>query len=354
MTLTNDNFPESDDYIYFLSVLICCFIVTILLIIQIRKVYSDLCTKERKSVSHRTANPIITKLYTSVNIMTCFSIFCYAITGLLECFKQGHSRKCIIEFYVVVVFLIWSKSSIFTVYLLRILSTYGHSRYAYPKWIIYILIAIQWIIGLSLPIIINIFTKIFVFDEDGFPDPCWGIFRDFEALWLITWDFVMNFGSLIAFTIPLYKTLHDTKRKKSNNTNSNKENVDHTVNRVHSSRKNMKGIGIKVSVLTSVSSITTIGALIAFVAFTFAHIFPFDWVINSVCLMLMTPYYPDEIYFHRLCGICIKCCCIETKTIEINHELDAHSQSTVDNVSGTNDENMIVDIIANASNSSIK
>ncbi len=42
--------------------------------------------------------------------------------------------------------------------------------------------------------------------------------------------------------------------------------------------------------------------------------------------MLMTPYYREEIYFHQLCGLCLKCCPSYTPNAET--ELAANSPPT--------------------------
>merc|ERR1712130_203471 len=79
----------------------------------------------------------------------------------------------------------------------------------------------------------------------------------------------------------------------------------------------MKHVGIKVGILTFVGSFTTIIGLILYTLFTFGHVFPYDWAINSVCLMLMTPYYPDRKYYNRLCGVCIACCFGKYKNVAL-------------------------------------
>jgi len=106
-------------------------------------------------------------------------------------------------------------------------------------------------------------------------------------------DFSMNILCVIAFVIPLYKVLRSVR-------GSTTMSYDMTLN--------MKHVGIKVTLLTLVSCLTTLIGLILYTLFTFGHVFPYDWAINSVCLILMTPYYPDHKYYHRLCGLCIKCC----------------------------------------------
>merc|ERR1712228_102919 len=91
------------------------------------------------------------------------------MTEIMECIKQGPSGPCKYEFYVIMFFWNWSKSALFTVYLLRLESTFGESNYAYPRKLIYSLVSIQWIFGMILPILCNIYSTVFFYDEDGFP-----------------------------------------------------------------------------------------------------------------------------------------------------------------------------------------
>merc|ERR1712129_312336 len=33
-----------------------------------------------------------------------------------------------------------------------------------------------------------------------------------------------------------------------------------------------------------------------------------DVVVNSVCVYMVTAYYPDRVYYERLCYLCLLCC----------------------------------------------
>mmetsp|Transcript_66787 Transcript_66787/g.106164 ORF Transcript_66787/g.106164 Transcript_66787/m.106164 type:complete len:114 (-) Transcript_66787:173-514(-) len=59
----------------------------------------------------------------------------------------------------------------------------------------------------------------------------------------------------------------------------------------------------------------------------------FDVVINSVCIMLMTAYYRDSIYYKRLC-CCFLICCrsgvnVRSPRSQENTKRDATSEVTV-------------------------
>ena len=67
-------------------------------------------------------------------------------------------------------------------------------------------------------------------------------------------------------------------------------------------------VGFKVAILiasTFVASLIIAGAISE--SFT-PLLFPIDLVLNAICLMLMTPYYPDRSYYFKLCSLCIFCC----------------------------------------------
>ena len=94
----------------------------------------------------------------------------------------------------------------------------------------------------------------------------------------------MNVGCLVAFVHPLRKVLA-------------------TVSDENPASLNLKHIAIKVTILTGVSSITTLVNLALFSATNIGHLFAYDWVTNTACLMLMTPYYPDEVWYNKVCPL---------------------------------------------------
>lgn len=73
------------------------------------------------------------------------------------------------------------------------------------------------------------------------------------------------------------------------------------------SRLVIAGFGIKYAILSLVLFFSTAIVACAFMFFDF-NIISLDLLINSICLLLMEPYYPDKLYFNRLCSCCIFIC----------------------------------------------
>eukprot|EP01083_Nonionella_stella_P198309 728203_1 len=67
-------------------------------------------------------------------------------------------------------------------------------------------------------------------------------------------------------------------------------------------------VGMKVFVLTSVASITSLIFIFLIILYDIPLFAGIDYVVNSICLCLMSAYYDDDIYYKRICFICVKCC----------------------------------------------
>jgi len=146
-------------------------------------------------------------------------------------------------------------------------------------------------------------------------------FAEWNIILIMIWDFAMNILCVLAFVYPLHKVLRSVR-------GSTTMSYEMTLK--------MKHVGIKVGILTFVSCITTIIGLILYTSMTFGHVFPYDWAVNSVCLMLMTPYYPDRKYYNRLCGLCIKCCFAKYKNVALALK-EQHMNGSQNKTAGTNE-----------------
>ena len=102
-------------------------------------------------------------------------------------------------------------------------------------------------------------------------------------------------GCLIAFLYPLRKTLKIMREANQN------------INTIQSTRK-LIFIGYKAFILTAVGTLSTLIWLLTFIIYSFATTVAIDFIINCVCLMLFTPYYPDDKWYQKLCYCCITCC----------------------------------------------
>eukprot|EP01083_Nonionella_stella_P210777 762739_1 len=80
-----------------------------------------------------------------------------------------------------------------------------------------------------------------------------------------------------------------------------------------SKKRNQKILysGYKYKVLVITASTTTFLYIFVYIAgltSTALVLLLFDNVVNPVCILLMTPYYPSNIYYERLCYVCVSCC----------------------------------------------
>lgn len=117
---------------------------------------------------------------------------------------------------------------------------------------------------------------------------------------------------LIMFKIPLNKTI-----KQIEEYHSDSSSVRHKVAK-------MSFVESKIFVLAATASASTLMAFVLYFATRFEPIWFMDNVVNSICLMLMSPYYTgpkgnDELYYRTLCKPMIVCCC-QVKYSLVYHE----------------------------------
>lgn len=105
-------------------------------------------------------------------------------------------------------------------------------------------------------------------------------------------------------------------------------------------RKNSKlaFFGSKVFVLAATAALSTWVAYVIFFLTDNIVVWALDAVLNSVCLMLMSPYYSgpkgdDELLYRTVCKPCIVCCC-QVKYSLVYHE--EKKMKHLEAMSGTN------------------
>lgn len=112
---------------------------------------------------------------------------------------------------------------------------------------------------------------------------------------MILQDLVFGIGFVVAFLLKLRKVL-----KLVNITN------------VDNDPKSMGKIlhaGAKTTMLTSIAVGSTFLAYMLTMAIPMTRlIWVVDIIINSLCCLLMTAYYPDNHFYRPLCFCCIRCC----------------------------------------------
>ena len=320
--------------IYHLSALI----LTIIFIIHSKKIYSDLFTKSRHSVSHRSKLPHMDFNYKAITILTHLSIISYVIStisgALAEWTIITQSINCLFIVKFSSIFYLIAKSSMYCVFLYRLHMVYCNSAYSYNPKIITIFGIINLIYCITMIILFIWSTKV---SPNGFSFGKYAIFcnpsyPEFLPLVLGGFDLFMSILCLIAFIYPLRKIAATTAKSKSSVLQYS-QSPDHgkpgalvpdqsamtkqQKNEIKRSYKTdqgltrLKAMGIKSSILTLTAVLSTVLILITVVILNSAMIIPIDAIINVICICLMTPYYRNETFYDRLCCLCIRCCMME-------------------------------------------
>eukprot|EP00483_Globobulimina_turgida_P007689 UN07704 len=73
-------------------------------------------------------------------------------------------------------------------------------------------------------------------------------------------------------------------------------------------------VGTKLTIITGVATTTSIIFQILLIVRVAQYLYVYDMLINASCLMLMTQYYPDDIFYERLCKLCLLLCPVEYRS----------------------------------------
>lgn len=290
---------ETDSLLFFLFYAISLLLTSLLFIWHTYKVISDLCTKNRISVSHRRLPPPLTPQYKSINLFAHLFLF-LSMTYLLVCTVQmsdSNYEDCIITTYFWTYPWLLSKACMYGVFLLRLDMVYAHSAYGYSKFFLYGIIALVFISSTTLGtiLIFSIDESLFLTDSDEFPNPCFVYYPFWGYTLFLIYDFIANILCLILFIIPLYRATKSMKKE--------------FVSPSHSkTRRKLIYVGIKCMILTTTCVLTTVITLSLLSTGYVGWMCAVDVAVNCVCVLLMTPYYPDNEYYERLCFICLYKC----------------------------------------------
>eukprot|EP01084_Bolivina_argentea_P299841 516896_1 len=264
------------------------------------KVYQDLYTKDRRSVAHRRNKPTLTKSYRLVNILTLVSMCCYSMStfsGIPSPFATS-DLDCDISMTMVIMFIQAGKTSMYILFLTRLYTIYEHSAYSYSKKCIGFFTVLNALYGLMMIalsiIIVNAITH--VYGHHDYPNWCGSAGEEIYmilATCVVLQDMSGAIGFIIAFMIPLRKTLKAIE--------NSGDGADPKVIR------KILYAGTKTAVLTGAATCSTLILLTFTATLTGAFSIP-DQLVNQICMMLMTAYYPDAVYYQNICCLCIRCC----------------------------------------------
>jgi len=298
--MSDDFIPDHTEWVWFWSYNIAAVLMLILCLVHTYKVYQDLFTPERESLSHRKTKPELTSQYKFLQYLTLCVLWLHFgdsfFFGLEMATYSWSHETCRALNNVGGWFLVIGKGCMYMFFMYRLIIAFERSTFGYNKRI---LIGIGWANVVFAIIVESITTYltakhwVYAQDVDEFPNPCFPIndshYVGFFPITMQVWDLVMNSLSLALFLYPLRRLL--------------------AIDNVMSVQHVMKYLAIKYSILTFVAFLTTmIFWLMVHVAPNEYFLVAFDVVINSFCIMLMTAYYPDGVYYEKLCCCFLLCC----------------------------------------------
>ena len=290
---------------------------TFLLIGHSFNYYDDFCTRDRKRVTkHRRNAPEINGGYRLVSVCTLLCVVSseiYAIDNIYNTFFVTSKMGCKISLITTCIY-IFGKFCVYCVFQIRLHLVYGKSEYGISirKQLIFFVFSLSYasfaVIYFSIFGVLQEpngwefdFVKLNNSNINSIIKICFITPIDWFVAVVVIFDVVFNLIYCILFIIPIFKILK----------NMNNNNIDDDNDKNDSSKNKMIAVGSKVSILSMVMFITTMisgffwGGGIKNLQIDFGNL---DLVIHASCIVLMTPYYPDYIFYNKLCKCCIIIC----------------------------------------------
>eukprot|EP01083_Nonionella_stella_P039107 106363_1 len=301
-----DDFPDQWIWISsYLGNMIGITIAGLIAVVHTKNVYSDLFTVERASISHRKYIPIISTSYKLIAVFVLASIYCYISNMMIS--LLSHHGFMFSWCHFVLVWATWhynyAKMFMYLVFLIRLYVVYNESIHRYNGKVL--LAMCIFVVCLSTTI-----NCLVTFDAKPVPgyegDPLIqdAAYCSFEmSLYLIPliglYDLGMSIVTAVLFIIPLKRSM---------------KALHASVNSVVAKTLNVIiDVGRKNAILAGTAALTTF-ILMSLVGVGYSFISSIDFVVNIVCMVLMTPYYPR--YYDRICcgviqctKVCCCCCC---------------------------------------------
>lgn len=188
-----------------------------------------------------------------------------------------------------------SKMFMYITFIVRLYIAYNNPIFQYNERILKLSGILTIIYGLSIATAMTLTSNPYpYYDADSYIARCVSDIHPIIPIFLGLYDIILSIGSMIAFINPLKKMIKSMLNDKGF--------TEQHKNKIHE----LIQIGMKYAILTSVASITSL-IFIVMVSFELSLIAPFDYITNMICMILMTPYYDDKIYFQKLCCGAIKC-----------------------------------------------
>ena len=264
------------------------FCVFVIWIVHSINLFLDYFTQNRKSVKWRKSIPKIDRLYISISITSYLTITFFLLCGMALCIMQWNIFTLICHEIVLILTSCWiiAKVFMYLTFFLRLHMVYNESKYQYnPKYlkIISAITIIENVINFISTMRYNEIDLI-LYDQISFAMHCNAYYPLFQYFIAGLSDIIISIGFLIAFIRPIHLILSSTVRTKDK------------VN-------NLLNLGMKSLILTANAVFSTLTMLVGVLVLNSLIITPIDCFINCLCVVLMSPYYDDRIFYRPLCCI---------------------------------------------------
>ena len=262
-----------------------------------KNVYLDM-VHTRKNMQKRTE-------YTLLSLIILCSLFSYVITMMISILFW--IPQFIPFCHVFAIIATWSyglsKTFMYLAIIIRLHLVYSNPIYHYNLTLLKIVSVLVVIFGFLLAIFSNFTTKTDAFHgTKSYIKGCKLITNPFVNILTAAKDMILCIGSIIAFLYPLRKIIKSIL----NNTNISNEQRNKLNELIQT--------GNKYVILTMIATLSTF-MLMVIVKMGYALFAGIDFITNMICLMLMTPYYNDKVYYERICcgairlsNWCLVCC----------------------------------------------
>ena len=289
---------DSFDAIWWYSLIIFAgfgsIIACIITIMHSRNIYLDLSNnnKTREAQPKLLTFTILISLYLfSIAMVTLFisqialsllPVSCKAIVLIVSCSY------------------LFGKMFMYLAFIVRLYILYDSPIFHYNLFILKIIFILAIVFGTALCILLSLTSEPTTEYGHKHIAFCRADIKPFVAALTGIYDIMFSICTMVAFIVPLRRIIKSTLQ--SNISEQQKHELTPLIE-----------AGIKYSILTIVASLSTFLFMVtAGLGLDKAPAMPTDFIINMICMVLMTPYYNKSKIFEKLCCGIIKCsqCCL--------------------------------------------
>eukprot|EP01084_Bolivina_argentea_P004043 7657_1 len=267
---------------------------------------------EIKAQNSRIANKnqfYITRsiIYKGMSILTIMLILSYFLLLIFGTIGAFTACKYLILYKLIPSTYNFAKLSMYLIYVMRLHLVYNKSVYSYNNTLLIAYSIILIIIGAILSILLFTNTNYYFYEINLFElttiKGCISVYDSRLMILGLSWDSINSIIATIAFLLPL------TKINKA---------LKESYGKQHHNRE-LRETANKIFILTFISSTSSCFAYIVAVLSEATIIFHIDIIINIICVIFMTRYYPKAYY--GMCCVFIKCMDRINSIQTINNEI---------------------------------